>query len=74
MNLSPAYLKWQEETLEQGKLEGQRQMAENFLRVRFGELDQQLSGAIAPMLHLSPQELTPLLITLSREQLLERFT
>jgi len=26
------------------------------------------------MLHLSPQELTPLLITLSREQLLERFT
>ena len=74
MNLSPAYLKWQEETLEQGRLAGQRQMAENFLRVRFGELDPDLGSAIAPMLQLPPQELTPLLITLSREQLLERFT
>lgn len=93
MNLSPAYLKWQEETLQQGRfegiqvgrlegiqegiqegrLEGQRQMAENFLRVRFGKLDQELSGAIAPMLQLPPQELTSLLTTLSGEQLLERF-
>jgi len=43
-------------------------------RVRFGELDPELASAIAPMLQLPPQELTPLLITLSREQLLERFT
>ncbi|MEQ8995706.1 MAG: hypothetical protein RID53_04275 [Coleofasciculus sp. B1-GNL1-01] len=89
MNLSPAYLKWQEETLQQGKregiqegrlegiqegrLEGQRQMAENFLRVRFGELDPQLSGAIAPMLQLPPPELTRLLFNLSREELLVWF-
>ncbi len=73
MNLSPAYLKWQEETLEQGRVEGQRQMAENFLRVRFGELDPELASAIAPMLQLHSQELTPLLTTLSHEQLLERF-
>lgn len=78
MNLSPAYLKWQEETLEQGKrqgiqegkLEGQRQMAENFLRVRFGELDPELASAIAPMLQLPPQELTRLLFNLEREELL----
>ena len=82
MNLSPAYLKWQEETLEQGKregiqegrlegrLEGQRQMAENFLRVRFGELDPDLASAIAPMLQLPPQELTRLLFNLEREELL----
>jgi len=86
MNLSPAYLKWQEETLEQGKregiqegklegrlegrLEGQRQMAENFLRVRFGELDPDLASAIAPMLKLPPQELTRLLFNLEREELL----
>jgi hypothetical protein len=98
MNLSPAYLKWQEETLQQGRLEGiqagiqagiqvgrlkgiqtgiqegrlegQRQMAENFLRVRFGELDQELSDAIAPMLQLPPPELTRLLFNLSREELL----
>ncbi|MFP4119879.1 hypothetical protein [Coleofasciculus sp.] len=85
MNLSPAYLKWQEETLQQGRLEGiqegiqagrlegQRQMAENFLRVRFGSLDEQLSGAIAPMLQLPPPELTRLLFNLSREELLVWF-
>ncbi|MFP4119878.1 hypothetical protein [Coleofasciculus sp.] len=41
--------------------------------MRFGELDQELSSAIAPMLQLPPQELTSLLTTLSGEQLLERF-
>jgi hypothetical protein len=70
MNLSPAYLKWQEQTLAQGKLEGQRQMAENFMRVRFGELDPELASAIAPMLQLPPQELTRLLFNLEREELL----
>jgi hypothetical protein len=86
MNLSPAYLKWQEETLQQGRQEGRleerRQMVENFLRVRFGSLDEELSGAIcasqqrfaiAPMLQLPPEELTRVLLTLSREELLERF-
>ena len=81
MNLSPAYLKWQEETLQQGRLEGReegrleewRQMVESFLRVRFGSLDEELSGAIAPLLQLPPEELTRLLLTLSREEMLERF-
>ncbi len=93
MNLSPAYLKWQEETLQEGRLEGiqegrlegiqegiqegrlegQRQMAENFLRVRFGSLDEELSSAIAPMLQLPPPELTRLLFNLSREELLVWF-
>jgi hypothetical protein len=50
-----------------------QEIVENFLRVRFGELDQQLSSVIASMLQLPPQELTSLLTTLSREQLLERF-
>ncbi|MEW6497718.1 MAG: hypothetical protein AB1589_35230 [Cyanobacteriota bacterium] len=81
MNLSPAYLKWQEETLQQGRqegrqegrLEGQRQMVETFLRVRFGSLDEELTGAIAPMLQLPPEELTRLLFNLSREELLVWF-
>lgn len=81
MNLSPAYLKWQEETLQQGRqqgrqegrLEERRQMVENFLRVRFGELDEELSGAIALMLQLPPEELTRLLFNLSREELLVWF-
>jgi hypothetical protein len=77
MNLSPAYQRWQEETLQQGRkegrLEGQRQMVENFLSVRFGSFDEELSGAIAPMLQLPPEELTRLLFNLSREELLVWF-
>jgi hypothetical protein len=81
MNLSPAYLRWRAETLEEGKQEGwqegrqeeRRQMVENLLRVRFGSIDQELSRAIAFLLPLPTEELTRLLLTLSREELLERF-
>jgi predicted transposase YdaD len=81
MNLSPAYLKWREETLQQGRQEGRQegrleerqQMVENVLKARFGLLDEELLEAIAPMLQLPPEELTRLLLTLSREELLARF-
>jgi hypothetical protein len=70
MNLSPAYLRWREETLQEGKQE----MIENLLRVRFGALDEELLGIIPPMLQLPTEELTRLLLTLSRNELLERFS
>jgi len=53
--------------------EGKREKVENLLKVRFGEVDQELADKIASMLELPPHELTPLLLTLSREELLERF-
>jgi hypothetical protein len=37
-------------------------MVENFLRVRFGEIDAELAGAITPMLQLPPEVLTRLLL------------
>jgi len=52
---------------------GGREKVENLLRVRFGEIDAELEAIIASMLQLPHQELTPLLLTLSREELLERF-
>jgi predicted hydrocarbon binding protein len=81
MNLSPAYQRWQEETLQKGRQEGRQegrleerqQMVENVLKARFGSLDEELSGAIAPMLQLPPEELTRLLLNLSREELLVWF-
>ncbi len=48
-------------------------MVESCLKVRFGSLDEELSGAITLMLQLPPEELTCLLLSLSREELLERF-
>jgi len=51
MNLSPAYLKWREDTLQ----EGRREMVENLLQIRFGSLDEVLVGVIPSMLELPSQ-------------------
>jgi hypothetical protein len=45
---------------------------ESLLKVRFGEIDAELEAIIASMLELPHQDLTPLLLTLSREELLEQ--
>lgn len=77
MDLSPAYLRWREEAVEEGKQEGKKegkqQMIENLMIVRFGSLDEELSKAIAFLLQLPSEELSRVLLTLSREELLERF-
>ncbi len=46
---------------------------ENLLKIRFNSLDEKLTEIIQPMLLLSPEEFTPLLLQLSREELLARF-
>ncbi len=58
----------------EGRSEERREMIENFLRVRFGKVDEQLHQSIAAMLQLPTQELTQLLLTLNREELLARFS
>jgi hypothetical protein len=85
MRLSPLYLErlsqatesgiqqGLERGVQQGLQQGERLVVENLLKVRFGQLDDQLSAIIEPVLRLSPEEFTPLLLNLSREQLLERF-
>jgi len=55
MNLSPAYLRWREDTLQ----EGRREVIENLLLARFGTLDEELSRVIEPLLQLPPEEFTP---------------
>ena len=86
MNLSPLYLQRLEEAERQGRQEGRqegiqegiqaerRATIENLLRVRFGELDDALSAIIEPMLELPPEEFTLLLLQLSRDELLARFS
>ncbi len=46
---------------------------ENLLRARFGSLDDSLRGIVEALLILPPEEFTPLLLELSREELLTRF-
>ncbi|MBW4688499.1 MAG: hypothetical protein KME40_26265 [Komarekiella atlantica HA4396-MV6] len=69
MRLEPLY----QQDREQAKLEGERLVVENLLQVRFGSLDNELQAIIEPLLALSPGEFTPLLIQLSREELITRF-
>ncbi|MCT7951130.1 hypothetical protein NG798_15125 [Ancylothrix sp. C2] len=78
MRLSPLFDQQleqaQQQGLQQGLQQGQRRVIESLLRSRFGELDSQLAGIIDAILALPPEESTPLLLQLSREELLARFT
>jgi hypothetical protein len=56
------------------KEEGQREIIENILKVRFGALDEQLASIVDSLLTLSPEEYIRLLLELSREDLLTRFS
>ncbi|NET70531.1 MAG: hypothetical protein F6K62_05945 [Sphaerospermopsis sp. SIO1G2] len=50
-----------------------RAMIESILQVRFGEVDPQLATIINPLLAMNREEFTPLLLQLSREELIARF-
>lgn len=84
MNLSQAYLEWEQETelrgvergKEIGKEQERREIVENLLLARFGELDSQLAAIVQPILNLPANEYAGLLLqfsSLSREDLLARF-
>jgi hypothetical protein len=59
--------------VEQTRLRERQAVIENLLRARFGFLDESLRGVIEALLILPPEEFTPLLLELSREELLTRF-
>ncbi|MDZ8261427.1 hypothetical protein [Nostoc sp. ChiQUE01b] len=73
MRLEPLYQQDREQAKQEGIQQGERLVVENLLQVRFGSLDKELSAIIEPLLALSPKEFTPLLMQLSREELIARF-
>ncbi len=73
MALSPIYLQQLEQAKQKGVQQGVREVIENLLQVRFGSDNAELNSIIEPISRLSPQEFTPLLLQLSREELLNRF-
>jgi len=62
-----------EQGIGQGVRQGQRIFVENLLRAKFGELDEELTAIIEPLLALPPADSTALLLHLSRAELLARF-
>ena len=85
MKLSQMYQQQLEEIKKQERQEGEklgldrgiererRAMIESILQVRFGEVDSQLATIINPLIAMNREEFTPLLLQLSREELLARF-
>lgn len=78
MELSPAYLKWREDTIQQGVQQGvqqtKRMTIETLLRTRFGSLDEELLGIIDRLMELSLEEFVPICMQASREELLAQFS
>ncbi|WP_341531875.1 hypothetical protein WKK05_38370 (plasmid) [Nostoc sp. UHCC 0302] len=77
MRLEPLYQQDREqakqEGIQEGIQQGERLVVENLLQTRFGSLDNELQGIIETILALPATEFTPLLIQLSREELITRF-
>ncbi|BAT56584.1 hypothetical protein NOS3756_55960 (plasmid) [Nostoc sp. NIES-3756] len=76
MNLTQAYEEARAQAVQEGVQQGQRQVVENLLRVRFGSVDEELSRVVDSLLLLSPEEFANVLLqltNLSREELLARF-
>ncbi|NEP81030.1 MAG: hypothetical protein F6K39_24450 [Okeania sp. SIO3B3] len=76
--LSPRFLQQLEAAyllgIEQGRQEAARtEIIESVLKFRFNSLDDELREIIQLMSSLSPEEFLPLLLQLSREELLARF-
>jgi flagellar biosynthesis/type III secretory pathway protein FliH len=77
MRLAPLYQQDREQAFKKGEetgiQQGERLVVENLLKVRFGEIDNELQAIIESLLALTPEEFTPLLLQLSREELIARF-
>jgi hypothetical protein len=78
MALSQAYLEWERQTeqrgMERGESRAHQRSLVTILTTRFGTIDSQLEAIIPVVLELPIEESTRLLLQLSREELLQRFS
>jgi hypothetical protein len=82
MALSQAYLEWEQKTeqrgiergVERGAQQAQQKTIASILSTRFGQLDRPLEALIPALMELPIETVTPLLLQLTRQELLDRFT
>ena len=82
MALSQAYLEWEQQTeqrgiergIEQGARGERQKIMISILTNRFGSLDSQLEAILPALIELPSETATSLLLQLSREELLQRFS
>ena len=73
MRLSPLFDQQLEAAQLSGRQPGVLLVVENLLRFRFGTIDPELAAIVDSLLSLPPSEFIPLLMQLSREELITRF-
>jgi hypothetical protein len=71
---SPLFTEYMERATATAVKSGHQEVVEGFLLKRFGSLDDDLIQVIPNIIKLSPLEFTSLLIDLSREELIDRFS
>lgn len=62
-----------QEGRQEGRQEANQEVVSSLLKNRFGELDDELAQVIEPLAQMPANEYTALLLTLSREELIDRF-
>jgi flagellar biosynthesis/type III secretory pathway protein FliH len=60
--------------IQQGVQQGQRRLVESLLQVKFGAVDAELASIIEALISIPPLEQAQLILQLSREELLARFS
>jgi hypothetical protein len=71
---SPLFTEYMERATATAVKSGHQEVVEGFLLKRFGSLDDDLIQVIPNIIKLSPVEFTSLLVDLSREELIDRFS
>jgi hypothetical protein len=72
--LSQAYPEWERQTQFAGAQQAQQRSITSILTTRFGAIDDQLAAIVPVVMALPIESATPLLLQLSREELLNRFS
>jgi hypothetical protein len=70
---SPLFIEYMERATSEAQTLERRSAVENLLTTRFGALDAELTRIIPNIVKLSPPEFIPLLMNLSRVEMLDRF-
>ncbi len=71
---SPLFVEYMERATADAVTATAKNFVEGLVIERFGSLDQELSAIVPDLIKMSPSELIPLLMHLSREKLIDRFT
>jgi hypothetical protein len=71
--LSQTYEEWERQTQRTGARQAQQKSITCILAIRFGTIDEQLAAIVPAIMALPIESVTPLLLQLSREELLNHF-